>query len=137
MCVACSFCAPPPSSCVPEKAHPVLWLFPLKPPCLSILSVINQALCVRPYLTPAGLCTGLCESLCVEAEAVFLCCFPLCVLRLGLSLKQEFTDWIDWLASRPQGSCLCLPSTGVTGMCHETPLVKCLPCNRDGLNWDP
>lgn len=40
-------------------------------------------------------------------------------LRQGLSLNPEFTDWLDWLTSKAQGSfSLYLPSAGITDRPH-------------------
>lgn len=43
-------------------------------------------------------------------------------LRQGYSLNLELNDWLPWLSSKSQGSCVPLPSVEVTGVCCCTPL---------------
>lgn len=42
---------------------------------------------------------------------------PHYLLRQGCSMDPELTDFLEWLASKPQrSSCLCFPSPGITGV---------------------
>lgn len=51
---------------------------------------------------------------------VFLYCIPFYFLRQDLSLNLGLLIKPGWLASELQGSaCLCLPITGITGVCNQ------------------
>lgn len=75
---------------------------------------------------------------------VFICYFPLCVLRKGLLLSLKLAHCINWLARKVQIAAISdSPTLGLAGMCRHSqhvtwmPVIgtQCFTLTRQALCW--